>query len=60
MEKISNVRAIKQFFEKDDGRTVTMAEMKELTVQDRIELGKLAAIELGYELESQTGAGTTT
>lgn len=38
----SNVALIKTFFE-----NVTMAEMKELTVEDRQELGDLIAAKLG-------------
>lgn len=43
---MSNVSAIKRFFELDGGRQVTMAEMKALTKEDREELGELARIEL--------------
>jgi hypothetical protein len=50
MEKISNVKAIKKFFEANDGRPVTMAEMRELSTAERAELGRLCAEALGMEI----------
>lgn len=55
--KTTNVKAIKTFFERDDqfapggGRKVGMAELKDLTPDDRAELGVLCAAELGMEVE---------
>lgn len=46
MEIKSDVVLIKEFFEKDGGRKVTLEEMKALTAEDRKELGSLARIEL--------------
>lgn len=43
---MSDVIAIKRFFEADGGRKVEMSEMKALTVEDRAELGPLARVEL--------------
>jgi len=51
MEKITKIKAIKEFFEADGGRPVTMNEMRELTADDRNELGVLAAKALGKGLE---------
>jgi hypothetical protein len=50
--EMSNTQAIKVYFEKDGGRTVTLQEMKELTRDDRQELGALAAKELGAEIKA--------
>lgn len=48
MEKISTIKAIKTFFESGTyGRKVTISELKQLTIEERQELGKLAAAELG-------------
>lgn len=52
MEKISNVKAIKEFFEANDGRPVTMSEMRELTPVERAELGRMCAEALGKEIGS--------
>jgi len=52
MEEMTNVRAIKTFFEMDGGRKVDMQELKDLTTADREELGRLAGIELGVEIVS--------
>lgn len=49
METISPVQAIKRYFA-DDPRPVSLAELKELSQEDRKELGALAAKELGLEL----------
>ena len=46
IENMGNVKAIKFFFEQDGGRTVTMAEMKALSTEDRVELGALCRDEL--------------
>ena len=37
--EISNVKAIKNFFEADGGSKVSMKELKELSDADRVELG---------------------
>ncbi len=50
METISKVAAIKRYFELDGGRQLKMDELKQLTAEDREELAKLAAKELGVEL----------
>jgi hypothetical protein len=52
MEKMTRIKAIKTFFEADGGKKVSMTEFKELTDEDKDELGKLACKELGVELES--------
>jgi hypothetical protein len=45
---ITNTAVISQYFKKQPhGREVTFAEMKALSQDDRCELAKLAAIELG-------------
>lgn len=51
-ETISNVTAIKKFFEKDGGRPVDMKELRALAPADRTELGALAAKELGCEIQA--------
>lgn len=51
METITNVKAIKEFFEANDGRKVTMAEMRELSSEERHELGRLCAEALGKKIE---------
>ena len=50
---MSNIEAIKTFFEKDGGRKVTMEELKTLTPFERSELAKLCAAQLGVELDSK-------
>ena len=50
MEKMTRIKAIRTFFEADGGRKLAMSELKELTADDRKELGELAAKELGVEL----------
>lgn len=45
-EKMGNVKAIKIYFEQGGGRTVTMAEMKALSTEERVELGALCRDEL--------------
>ena len=48
--EMSNVAALRKFFNDDpNSRKLTMTELKELTAEDREELGKLAKIELGYK-----------
>jgi hypothetical protein len=46
---MTNVAAIKLFFESDGGRKVTMEEMKALSVDERAEIGKLCMEELIVE-----------
>ena len=53
-EKISKVIAIKRFFESNGGRKVGLEEFKQLTPEDRDELGPPAAKELGLELKEST------
>ena len=49
---MKSIPAIKKFFEAEPhGRPVSMQEMKDLTVQERAELGELACAELGQEFE---------
>lgn len=44
--------AIKRYMEADPhGRTVEMAELKELTTEERNELGELCCVELGQPFE---------
>lgn len=43
MEKRTNASAIKEFFQADGGRKVTMEEFKRLSNDEREELGQLAA-----------------
>jgi hypothetical protein len=50
MEKISNVKAIKEFFESDGGAPVKMPELRELSAAERSELGRLCAEALGKEI----------
>jgi hypothetical protein len=49
MEKISNVKAIKEFFEADGDAPVKMPELRELP-SERAELGWLCAEALGKEI----------
>jgi hypothetical protein len=49
METISRTKAIMEYFSKNS-RKVTLAELKELSEEDRKELGELAAKELGKEI----------
>ena len=39
---LTNVQAIKTYFEGDGGRTVEMKEMKDLSMEGREELGRLS------------------
>jgi hypothetical protein len=50
MEQMSPVKAIKTFFEANGGREVKLAELKALSVEERLELGKLCVVELGVTL----------
>jgi len=53
-----NITLIKGYFERADsqaptgGRKVEIAEMKTLSAEDRVELGRLAAAELGEEVST--------
>ena len=47
MEELSNVKAIRTYFEK-----VTMQELKDLSAEDRQELGDLIREELSHTEES--------
>jgi hypothetical protein len=49
---MTNIQAIKAFFEADGGRKVSMDEMKALTANDRAELGAACAKTLGFEIEA--------
>ena len=51
MEKMSPVKAIKTFFEAGGRAKVTLKELQSFTAEERVELGKLAAAELGVEIE---------
>jgi hypothetical protein len=48
--KMSSVQVLKKFFE-DSSRPLQMAELRDLSKDDRHELAQLAAIELGVELK---------
>ena len=50
MEKISRIKAIREFFSSNGGRKVGMGELKVLTDDEKQELGELCAQELGKEL----------
>lgn len=49
--EVSNVQAIKEFFEANGGRKVSMDEMKALSNDARRELGQLAAAALGHTIK---------
>jgi hypothetical protein len=51
MRKMTRVKALREFFEQDGGRRLTMEELKDLPKEDREELGNLAAEALGVEIE---------
>jgi len=51
MDTMTSVKAIKTFFELDGGAKVAVAEMKELSAEDRKELGLLCAAELKVEVK---------
>jgi len=47
MEQLSNVKAIKEYFESGvNGRKVEMSELKELTAQERQEIADMCRAEL--------------
>ena len=50
MEKVGNIKAIKDFFQAGDGHKVEIRELKALSQEERLELAALAAAELGVEL----------
>ncbi len=50
MKKVGRIKTIKDFFEADNGRKISMEEFKALNEEDKQELAELAAIELGVEL----------
>jgi hypothetical protein len=56
-EKMSKVKAIRDFFQREDeiapegGRKVNLQELKELSDEDKDELGTLCAEQLGAEIE---------
>lgn len=54
---MTNVQAIKAFFEQDGSRRITMDELKALSPTERQDLGQLCALALGVEL---TPPGTYT
>ena len=41
-KEISNLAAIRKYFEKNGGRKIEMSELKSLTPNERDELGKLS------------------
>lgn len=52
---MKSIAAIKHFFESEPhGSRVSMDELKELSKEDRAELGQLACVELGEEWEEPT------
>lgn len=54
IRKVSSVAAIKEFFEKDGGRKVDMAEFRALSQEERQQLAALCAKALGVELQAAT------
>jgi hypothetical protein len=50
---MTNIAAIKAFFEADGGRKIEMNEMRALTVEERAELAQMCAKALGVELDSK-------
>lgn len=50
MDQMTNVKAIREFFERDGGRKVSMDEFRALSTEDRKELGSLCAQQLGVEI----------
>ena len=55
METMTPIKAIRVYFEADNGRKVTMDEIKALSSGERMALAILAAKELSVELDlSQT------
>lgn len=54
---MKSIVAIKRFFEADPhGRKVDMAELKELSIDERDELGRLCCAALGVEWEPSKAA----
>jgi hypothetical protein len=49
MEKLTNVQAIRKYFESRGMRPVTMEELRELTPEQRERLGEACARMLGVE-----------
>lgn len=56
MEKPTSIQVLKQFFEADSGRPLTLAEFKELSPAERRELAEMAAKALGTELAEPVAA----
>lgn len=56
METMTNMKAIRTFFEADGGRKLTMDELKALPKEDRAELGALAAEKLGVKIAESPAA----
>lgn len=54
MEK-SGIQLLKEFFEADNGRKLTMEEMKTLSAEARQELADLVANALGYTKKDVAG-----
>lgn len=52
MEQMTNMKAIRTFFEADGGRKMTMDELKALSKEEREYLATEAAKQLGVELIS--------
>lgn len=52
----SQLKAIREFFEKNGGRKTTIQELKALTEKDKEEMAPLCAKELGVELLATHGA----
>lgn len=52
--ELTGIKAIKVYFEQNGGRRVPLAELKALSLEDRQELGRLAAVELGVTLKPYT------
>ena len=48
---MTGIKAIRTYFELDGGRKITMTEMKDLSKEERAELGKLACEALGETYE---------
>lgn len=53
MAKVTPVTALRKFFGKKEGQMTTdfLQEMKALSPAERLELAKLACVEMGDELE---------
>lgn len=52
MKTMTRIEAIKVFFAQDDGRPVTIAELKVLSADDRKELAEMCAKALDVDLKS--------